>query len=42
VLGLFIGHRIHLRLDRTQIARLVSLLLLATGASILWKALAAG
>jgi uncharacterized membrane protein YfcA len=42
VLGLMIGHRIHLRLDRMQIARLVSLLLLGTGVSILWKALAAG
>jgi uncharacterized protein len=41
-LGLYVGHRIHLRLDRTQIARLVSLLLLGTGVSILWKALAAG
>ena len=41
-LGLFIGHRIHLRLDRTQIARLVSLLLLGTGVSILWKAIAVG
>jgi uncharacterized membrane protein YfcA len=42
VLGLVIGHRIHLKLDRLQIARLVSLLLLGTGVSILWKALAAG
>jgi hypothetical protein len=41
-LGLFIGHRVHLKLTRTQIAKLVSLLLLATGMSILWKAFAVG
>jgi uncharacterized membrane protein YfcA len=41
-LGLFIGHRIHLKLNRSQIGRLISMLLLATGASVLWKALAAG
>ena len=41
-LGLFIGHRIHLNLNRSQIGRLISMLLLATGASVLWKALCAG
>ena len=41
-LGLFIGHRIHLKLNRSQIGRLISMLLLATGACVLWKALAAG
>jgi uncharacterized protein len=41
-LGLFIGHRIHVKLSQGQIAKLLSLLLLATGFSILWKALASG
>lgn len=41
-LGLFIGHRLHLRLSRSQIGRLISLLLLATGACVLWKAWVAG
>ena len=41
-LGLFIGHRLHPRLNRGQIGRLISLLLLATGACVLWKASAAG
>jgi uncharacterized membrane protein YfcA len=41
-LGLFIGHRLHLRLNRSQIGRLISLLLLATGACVLWKAWVAG
>lgn len=36
--GLFIGHRLHLKLNRSQIGRLISLLLLATGACVLWKA----
>jgi uncharacterized membrane protein YfcA len=40
-LGLFAGHRIHLKLTRGQIAKLLSLLLLATGISVLWKAFAA-
>jgi uncharacterized protein len=39
-LGLYIGHRMHLKLSRVQIAHLVSLLLLATGISVLWKAFA--
>jgi uncharacterized membrane protein YfcA len=41
-LGLFIGHRLHLRLNRSQIGRLISLLLLATGAGVLWKAASSG
>jgi uncharacterized membrane protein YfcA len=41
-LGLFIGHRIHVKLNQGQIAKLLSLLLLATGISVLWKAFAAG
>lgn len=42
VLGLAIGHHIHLKLTAAQVARLVSLLLVATGVSVLWKALASG
>jgi uncharacterized protein len=38
-LGLSIGYRLHLKLDRSEIVRLISMILLATGASILWKAL---
>jgi len=41
-LGLFVGHRLHLKLNRSQVARLISLLLLATGACVLWKAATAG
>ena len=41
-LGLFIGHRMHLKLTPTQIGKLISLLLLATGVSILCKAFAVG
>ncbi len=38
--GLSIGHRLHGRLTRMQVARLLSLLLLGSGASVLIKALA--
>jgi len=38
--GLAIGHRLHGRLTRAQVARLLSLLLLGSGASVLAKALA--
>jgi hypothetical protein len=38
-LARFIGHRVHLKLTRTQIGKLISLKL-ATGLSILWKAFA--
>jgi len=37
-LGLFIGHRLHLRLTPAHIARVISVLLLLTGVSILSKA----
>jgi len=37
--GLSIGHRLHGRLTRMQVARLLSLLLLGSGASVLIKAL---
>ena len=40
-MGLFIGHRVHLKLTRDQIGKLISLLLLATGVCVLWKAWAA-
>jgi uncharacterized protein len=36
-LGLFIGHRLHLRLTPAHIARVISVLLLLTGVSILGK-----
>jgi uncharacterized membrane protein YfcA len=39
-LGLYIGHRLHLRLTGAQIGRIISVLLLLTGASILVKAAA--
>jgi uncharacterized membrane protein YfcA len=38
--GLFIGHRLHGRLTQMQVARMLSLLLLGSGASVLAKALA--
>ena len=37
-LGLFVGHHVNVKLTRAQVARFISLLLLATGASILFKA----
>lgn len=37
-LGLYIGHRLHVRLTSAQIGRLISALLLLTGVSILMKA----
>jgi uncharacterized protein len=37
-LGLFAGHKIHVKLTRAQIGKLVSLLLLSAGMSVLWKA----
>jgi len=40
VVGLLIGHQLHLKLNRSQIGRLISLLLLATGACVIWKAFA--
>jgi uncharacterized membrane protein YfcA len=41
-LGLFLGYRIHLKLTHAQIVRFVALMLLVSGISVLWKALAAG
>jgi len=35
--GLSIGHRIHLRLSRSQVHRLIALLLVASGISVLWR-----
>lgn len=39
-IGLYVGHRLHGRLTPAQIARLLSLLLLGSGVSVLTKALA--
>lgn len=41
LLGLFLGHRLHLRLTPAHIARVIAILLLLTGVSILTKAFAA-
>ena len=38
-IGLFIGHRLHARLTRQQVGRFISVLLVASGISLLWKAL---
>ena len=40
-LGLAIGHRLHARLTRGQVGRFISLLLVASGLSLLWKAIQA-
>ena len=37
--GLAIGHRLHARLTREEVGRFVSILLIASGSSLLWKAL---
>lgn len=37
--GLFIGHHLHNRLTRNQVSRFVSVLLVASGVSLLWKAI---
>jgi uncharacterized membrane protein YfcA len=37
--GLFIGHRLHARLTREQVGRFISLLLVVSGVSLLWKAI---
>ncbi len=37
--GLVIGHRLHARLTREQIGRFISVLLVVSGMSLLWKAL---
>lgn len=39
-IGLYIGHRLHGRLTPLQVARFLSVLLLGSGVSVLWKALA--
>ncbi|HEY5928821.1 MAG TPA: sulfite exporter TauE/SafE family protein [Burkholderiales bacterium] len=36
--GLFIGHRLHAMLTREQVGRFISILLVASGISLLWKA----
>jgi uncharacterized protein len=37
-IGLFIGHRLHAALTRQQVSRFVSVLLVVSGLSLLWKA----
>lgn len=37
--GLYIGHHLHTKLTRAQIGRFISVLLVASGVSLLWKAL---
>ena len=36
--GLFIGHHLHMKLTREQVGRFISVLLLLSGVSLLWKA----
>ena len=36
-LGLFLGHRVHVGLTQAKMQRLIGLLLLASGASLLWR-----
>ena len=38
-LGLAIGHRLHARLTREQVGRFISILLVVSGVSLLWKAI---
>jgi uncharacterized membrane protein YfcA len=38
--GLFIGHHLHTKLTRAQVGRFVSGLLVVSGLSLLWKAVA--
>ena len=38
-LGMFVGHRLHVRMTAAQIGRVISVLLLLTGVSILAKAI---
>ncbi len=40
VLGIWVARKIYLRISRDQLMRAVALLLLATGASLIWRALA--
>ncbi|MDD5330037.1 MAG: sulfite exporter TauE/SafE family protein [Sulfuricella sp.] len=37
-LGLYFGHRVHLGISRRQLFRLIGLLLVGSGGSLLWKA----
>ncbi len=37
--GLMIGHRLHAKLTHRQVGRFVSILLILSGLSLLWKAL---
>lgn len=37
-LGLYLGHRVHVGLSQAQMQRLIGILLVASGTSLLWKA----
>lgn len=37
-LGLYLGHRVHVGLTQTQMVRMIGVLLLVSGTSLLWKA----
>lgn len=37
-LGLYLGHRVHVGLTQTQLVRMIGVLLLLSGTSLLWKA----
>jgi hypothetical protein len=39
LIGLTIGHRLHAKLSREQVGRFISVLLVVSGLSLLWKAL---
>jgi uncharacterized membrane protein YfcA len=39
MLGLYLGHHVHLGIGRAQMMKLIGLLLLGSGASLIWKAL---
>jgi uncharacterized membrane protein YfcA len=37
-LGIYLGHRVHIGISQTQMQRVIGLLLVASGTSLLWKA----
>jgi len=38
MLGLYVGHRVHVGLTAAQMQRAIGLLLVASGSSLLWRA----
>jgi hypothetical protein len=36
--GIYLGHRVHIGISQTQMQRVIGLLLVASGTSLLWKA----